>query len=83
MDGAVFVSRWKRGPYQLGCASNSNLFYVLLQAAPRAVPTFRQLTAEILVGQQRWKEEDLLGGVGRHDKAKVFWWSWFSRYGDV
>ena len=72
MDGAVLASWREGGSYQGGSTSNPNLFYIVLQTTPWAVPTYRWPITQILVGLQRWKEEDLLGGVGGHAKATVF-----------
>ena len=68
---------------------------VLIKAVAQAVPTYSmscfQLPrgllpsnqcndSKILVGQQGWQKENMLGVLGEDDTTKISWWSWISGY---
>ena len=72
MDGKIVIIYRQGGIDKVSCTSNSSLLYVLFQVAKGCVPGYRIPYSSILVGQQKRKEETLMGCVGCDDQTQVY-----------
>jgi len=68
LDGSMPAGWWEGGSHQIDCSSD--ILHVLLQIAPRTVPTYRWFVAQILGGGGQKMVSRRHVDVGWHDSTK-------------